>query len=135
MNPKEIKQKIRQLAFYQNGLTRQEYPTTNSEVLEELFQTRSEILRSFGLPETPEYLGLLDFEDKPTDDEIESTLELLKSAATAYLLSTPIPDTQLLSEAQNLGMPWRFCLFFMSVSTFTPCSFIKTYYLPVRIRQ
>ena len=104
MNPKEIKQKIRQLAFYQNGLTRQEYPTTNSEVLEELFQTRSEILKSFGLPETPEYLGLLDFEDKPTDDEIESTLDLLKSAATAYLLSTPIPDMQLLSEAQNLGI-------------------------------
>jgi len=82
------------------------------------------ILKSFGLPATPDNEKLLYFKTLPTDTEVYERIKLLHQTATKYLLSNAKPELQTLRDAQELKQNAFVILPELKISTHTYTIFV-----------
>lgn len=86
-----------QMALEENG-----GPFHDGQLFEQILELQDEILKSYGLPSTPDNVQLLWFKAEPTASEINKRLKSLQDAATAYLLSNAQSELQTLRDAQKM---------------------------------
>lgn len=89
------------LAKLQITLSQKGGPANDGNLFELIIDLQSRILKSFGLPETPENEKLLWFSAMPTDTEVENRIRQLHEAAVHHLTTNAKPDLQILREAQQ----------------------------------
>ncbi len=89
------------LAKLQVDLDSQGGPSENGELFEQILEVQAGILKSFGLPGSPDYEKLVWFNSIPTAFELKERVSRLYSAATKYLLSNAKSELQILREAQE----------------------------------
>ncbi len=106
MQYKEKLQKaIRSLAQMQANLTKAGGPEKDNALFEEYMHLQENILQRFGLPASPDFGNLLLTDANPTDAEVETIIENLKTAATEYLLAPAKTDTRMMEEALEAQLP------------------------------
>lgn len=98
---KSLKFEIAKLARLQIKLEEKGGPTEDGDLFEEILDTESDILTSFGLPEDSVYNNLIFFEVLPSELQILDIISKLHEAAKNYLLNDPLPDIQVLKNAQE----------------------------------
>jgi hypothetical protein len=89
------------LAKLQIDLDKKGGPSEDGELFEKVLSVQDGILKSFGLPISPNYEELVWFKSVPTTNELKERVSRLYSAATRYLLSDAKSDIQILREAQE----------------------------------
>lgn len=96
-----LKFEIAKLARLQIKLEEKGGPTEDGDLFEEILELESEIITRFGLPEDSHHNNLIYFEILPSELEILDIISKLHKAAENYLLDDPLPDIQILKNAQE----------------------------------
>lgn len=96
-----LKPALTGLAKLQITLSQKGGPANDGNLFELILDLQSGILKSFGLPETPENEKLLWFSTIPTDTEVENRITQLHEAAIHHLTTNANSDLQILREAQQ----------------------------------
>lgn len=99
-------------------------PANDGNLFDLVLELQSGILKSFGLPETPENEKLLWFSSVPTDSEVENIIRQLREKAIDYLTSNAKPDLQILKEAQEEMKDPYFILPELNIATHTYTLFV-----------
>jgi len=89
------------LAKLQIHLNQKGGPSEDGQLFEQILSLQEDILKSFGLPISPNYEKLVWFKTVPTSNEIKERINQLHLAATEYLLSDAKSELQILREAQQ----------------------------------
>ncbi len=95
-----LEAEIIKLAQFQIELNQQGGPSENGWLFEHIMDIQDNILKGFGLADTPENEKLVHFDFIPTTLELKKAIAKLKSAATEYLLTNAKTDIQILRDAQ-----------------------------------
>ena len=106
-----LKFEIAKLARLQIKLEEKGGPPEDGDLFEEILDIEYEILTSFGLPEVSHYGKLISFEVLPSEFEILDIISKLHEAAKNYLLTDPLPDIQVLKNAQEYNHDMSSVLF------------------------
>ncbi len=97
-----LKPALTGLAKLQIALDKKGGPSEDGQLFEQILSLQDGILKSFGLPASPDNEKLIWFSQLPTDEEVNGRVMQLHKTATKYLLSNPTSELQTLREAQNL---------------------------------
>lgn len=97
---KNLKLALSGLAKLQITLEKNGGPESDSKLFEEILFLQSQILKSFGLPETIDFLPLVEFSSIPSESMLNEREAQLHSAAKTYLLTKAKSDVELLKDAK-----------------------------------
>jgi hypothetical protein len=95
------KNSLMELALLQMELEDKGGPTEDGELFEHILNCEKVFLKSFGLPDSLDFVKLITFENVPGDNELDIRLAILKDAATAYLLADARSELDILSNARD----------------------------------
>jgi hypothetical protein len=98
------KTSIKELAHHQVLLTGNGGPTEDPDLYEEIIMREIRLLKSFGLPDTQEFVRIITFEDIPNEATIMEKINALKNAATTYLLTDAKSELKTLQNAKALRL-------------------------------
>jgi hypothetical protein len=96
-----LKLTLTRLAKLQIHSNKQGGPSENGQLFEQILEIQDRILKSFGLPCSPDHAKLLRFNSDPTELELKKKINQLCDAATNYLLRNAKSDFEVLLEAQE----------------------------------
>ena len=117
MNKTEIRQSIKELAELDVALAKKGGPTKSGKLFEKVLQKEDELLEKLGLPSTPYYQGLLQFDSIPWDKEIDDLIELLYHEVEQRKKSTSNSELELLIEAKKANRDPMFILPQIGIAT------------------
>jgi len=117
MDKTEIRQTIKELARLDVDLARKGGPAKSGKLFEKILQKEDELLEKLGLPSTPYYQGLLQFDTIPWDKEIDSLIELLYHEVERRKKNMPNPELALLVEAKETNRDPMFILPQLGIAT------------------
>ncbi len=112
------------LARLQIALDNKGGPSEDGQLFEQILELHDSILKSFGLPVSPDNEKLLWFKTIPTDIEVNERIKLLHQTATKYLLSNAKPELQMLRDALELKQNAFVILPELKISTHTYTIFV-----------
>lgn len=95
------KSSLTELALLQIELEEKGGPSEDGELFGLIIAREKIFLRSFGLPDTLDFLKLISFENVPGENELENRLMALKEAATCYLLTDARSEINILEDART----------------------------------
>lgn len=119
-----LKPALTGLAKLQIALNKQGGPSENGQLFEQILTLQDGILRSFGLPTTPDNEKLVWFSELPTETELNERVEQLHKKAKKYLLSNPKTEIQTLIEAKEQNKDWADVLPELKISTHSYTIFV-----------
>jgi hypothetical protein len=79
-------------------------PGNAGNLFEETLMLKEEILAKFGLPACSSYVNILEFEEYPTELELNQKINELHQLAAKFYLRKTKTDIQLLKEAKDLDL-------------------------------
>ena len=82
-------------------------PESNSELLKKHLNARTELLRSFSLPDLKKYVSFINTNLLPTDFELNTIIEQLKLFAEEYLLAPVVLPADFLENAITNKTHWE----------------------------
>jgi len=88
------------IALLQIELEEKGGPTEDVPLYERIHKKERKLLKSFGLPETMDFLKMISFENVPGETELNNRLQFLKTAATNYLLADAESEINILQNAR-----------------------------------
>jgi hypothetical protein len=113
----EIRQIIKELAELNIKLDKRGGPEKSGKLFEIILQKEDELLEKLGLPSTPYYQGLLQFDSIPWDKEIDDLIELLYHEVEKRKKDTPSSELELLIEAKGTNRDPMFILPQLGIAT------------------
>ena len=117
MDKIEIKQSIKELAELDIKLAKKGGAAKSGKLFEKILQKEDELLEKLGLPSTPYYQGLLQFDSIPWDKEIDDLIELLYHEVEQRKKSAPKSELELLIEAKETNRDPMFILPQIGIAT------------------
>lgn len=117
MDKVEIRQRIKELAELDIELAKKGGATKSGKLFENILQKEDELLEIFGLPSTPYYQGLLQFDSIPWDKEIDDLIEFLYHEVEKRKKDTPKSELELLIEAKETNRDPMFILPQLGIAT------------------
>ena len=93
---------LTELSKLQISLVKKGGPSDDGQLFEQILELQDGILKSFGLPSTPDYEKILYFKTLPTDTEVYERIKILHQTAIKYLLSNAKSELQILRDAQEI---------------------------------
>jgi len=124
MNKDEIRQTIKELAELDVQLVKKGGPSKSGNLFEKILQKENDLLEKFGLPGTPYYHGLLQFDSIPWDKEIDDLITLLYHEAENRKKDSPNSELELLIEAKKTNRDPMFILPQIGIKTHTYTLFV-----------
>jgi hypothetical protein len=94
------KESLMELALLQIELEEKGGPSEDGNLFEHLLSCEKKLLKTFGLPDSIDFLKIISFENVPGEIEITNRLEQLKEAATNYLLTDAKSEVNILQNAK-----------------------------------
>jgi hypothetical protein len=91
---------LTELGLLQFELEEKGGPSDDPILFEYINKQRAKLLKSFGLPDSIDYIKITNFENLPNDQEIDNRIKQLKEAATAYLLADAKSELKILENAK-----------------------------------
>jgi hypothetical protein len=101
MDDKSLENAILQLAQMGVDLDTKGGPAKAGRLFEEIYEKQKEILDDLGLPATPYYTGLLEFDAVPWGKELEQLIALLYRDAEKNKGSPQLSEIELLEKARE----------------------------------
>jgi hypothetical protein len=89
-----------ELALLQIELEERGGPSEDAELYDLIIFRERILLKSFGLPDSIDFLKLISFENVPGDNELNIRLREIKEAATQYLLTDAKSEVCILANAK-----------------------------------
>jgi hypothetical protein len=117
MKKTDLHTAITELAQMNIDLEKRGGPEKTGRLFERLLQKQETILKEIGLPLTPYYEGLLQFESVPWEKEVDDLIELLFREAENYKNRDGNHDLNLLKEAISAKRDSSFILPQIGIST------------------
>jgi hypothetical protein len=117
MDKTELRQIIKELANLDVELAKKGGPEKSGKLFERILQKEDELLEKIGLPCTPYYQGLLQFDSIPWDKEINNLIELLYHEVEQRKKSTPKSELELLIEVKETNRDPMFILPQIGIAT------------------
>jgi hypothetical protein len=117
MNKLEVRQNIKELAELDVELAKKGGATKSGKLFEKILQKEDELLEKLGLPSTPYYQGLLQFDSIPWDKEIDDLIEILYHEVEQRKKSTSNSELELLIEAKEINRDPMFILPQLGIAT------------------
>ena len=117
MDKTELRQIIKELANLDIELAKKGGPEKSGKLFERILQKEDELLEKIGLPCTPYYQGLLQFDSIPWDKEINNLIELLYHEVEQRKKSAPKSELELLIEAKETNRDPMFILPQIGIAT------------------
>jgi len=117
MDKVEIRQIIKELAELDVALAKKGGATKSGKRFEKILQKEDELLEKLGLPSTPYYQGLLQFDSIPWDKEIDDLIELLYHEVEKRKKDPPNSELELLIEAKGTNRDPMFILPQLGIAT------------------
>jgi len=117
MDKTELRQIIKELANLDVELAKKGGPEKSGKLFERILQKEDELLEKIGLPCTPYYQGLLQFDSIPWDKEINNLIELLYHEVEQRKKSAPKSELELLIEAKETNRDPMFILPQIGIAT------------------
>jgi hypothetical protein len=124
MDNAEIRQIIKELAELDVQLARKGGPSKSGKLFEKILEKEDDLLEKFGLPSTPYYQGLLQFDSIPWDKEIDDLINLLHHEAENRKKDSPNSELELLIEAKKTNRDPMFILPQIGIRTHTYTLFV-----------
>lgn len=91
---------LTELGLLQIELEERGGPSDDPNLFEYIIKLQTKLLKSFGLPDSIDFIKITNFENIPTDHEINIRIKQLKEAATAYLLADAKSELKILENAK-----------------------------------
>ena len=95
------KEALNDLALMQIELEEKGGPSEDADLANYIGHLQAMLLKSFGLPDSIDFIKLTNFENAPTANEINVRINQLKSAATNYLLTDAQTELKILENAKT----------------------------------
>lgn len=112
------------LSKLQIALDKKGGPSEDGQLFEQILELQDGILKSFGLPKTPDNEKLLHFKTLLTDTEVNERIKLLHKTATEYLLSNAKPELKTLKDAQETKQDTFMVLPELKITTHSYTNFV-----------
>jgi hypothetical protein len=110
MTETELRQSILDLAQMEIDLDKKGGPRRAGKLFKKIVTKIDEILESFGLPSTPYYQGLLEYNAVPYDKELDGIISLLRREAENQKNKKPQTELEILINAQKTNRDPMFIL-------------------------
>jgi len=110
MEKDAIRQIIKELAELNVQLDKKGGPSKAGKFFEKILEKEDDLLEKIGLPCTPYYEGLLQFDSIPWDKEIDDLITLLEHEAENRKKENPKSEIELLIEAKETNRDPMFIL-------------------------
>jgi hypothetical protein len=94
-----LKPALSGLAKLKIALDKKGGPAEDNFLFENILNLQNNILKSFGLPPTPENLMILWFDRLPSGEELEERTAILHKTAADYLTQNAVSELRTLREA------------------------------------
>jgi len=117
MDEQEIRHIIKELAELDVELEKKGGAEKSGKLFEKILQKEDELLEKFGLPSTPYYQELLQFDSIPWDKEIDNLIELLYHEVERRKEGAPNSELELLIEAKKTNRDPMFILPQIGIAT------------------
>jgi hypothetical protein len=117
MTDAELRQSIIDLAHMEVELSKKSGPAKPAKRFDKILMKSDEILKRFGLPFTPYYQALLEFDAVPWDKELDSLIALLKRDAQNQKSKNAQTELEILINAQKTNRDPMFILPQLGIAT------------------
>jgi hypothetical protein len=117
MNEAELRQYINELAQMEVKLAKKGGPEKSGKLFEGILEKQQDLLEKLGLPNTPYYQGLLQFDSIPWDKEIDDLIKLLYREAEGQEKTGAKPELDLLIDAKKSNRDPMFILPKLGIET------------------
>jgi len=117
MDKIEIRQIIKELAELDVKLAKKGGAVKSGKLFEKILQKEDELLEKLGLPSTPYYQELLQFDSIPWDKEIDDLIEILYREAEQRKEDAPNSQLEMLIEAKKTNRDPMFILPQLGIAT------------------
>jgi len=117
MDTTELRQSIKELAELDVALAKKGGPAKSGKRFEKILQKEDELLEKLGLPSTPYYQELLQFDSIPWDKEIDDLIKILHHEVESRKKDAPNSELELLIEAKKTNRDPMFILPQLGIAT------------------
>jgi len=117
MDTTELRQSIKELAELDVALAKKGGPAKSGKRFEKILQKEDELLEKLGLPSTPYYQELLQFDSIPWDKEIDDLIKILHHEVESRKKDAPNSELELLIEAKKANRDPMFILPQLGIAT------------------
>jgi hypothetical protein len=129
MNEQEMKKSIMELAQMNVELNAKGGPGKAGKLFEKLLEKQDEVLETLGLPNTPYYQQLLEFDSVPWDNEFEKLVQLLQHEIENQKAKPQKSDVEILREAVQIKRDGYFILPQIGIPTHCYTLYVYNYIL------
>jgi len=117
MDTTELRQIIKELAELDVELAKKGGPEKSGKLFEKILQKEDGLLEKLGLPSTPYYQELLQFDSIPWDKEIDDLIKILHHEVERRKKDAPNSELELLIEAKKANRAPMFILPQLGIAT------------------
>jgi hypothetical protein len=110
MNETELRQYINEIAQLEVKLAKKGGLAKAGKLFESILEKQDDLLEKLGLPSTPYYQGLLQFDSIPWDKEIDDLIKLLSYEVENKEKETPKSELEILIDAKKTNRDPMFIL-------------------------